>query len=164
MACKHVFNVKAGILAPPRLVRSSHARRVPESTTRAANLQRVQRATRSIATAAAAGAVSKPVLEPGFSQYETILLLNPTLNDEARDKELARFEAFLNKEMATDISVSVRGRHKLAYPIQGYLDGVYVLYTYTAPRSVSQKVQKLLSNPEVGNEGYVIRHMTTNIA
>lgn len=163
MACKQVFNARTAFQASPRPVRALHVHRTPEPTSLALSLLRQPRSSRSFALAAAAGASSKPSLEPGFAQYETILLLNPTLNDEERDKELARFEAFLNKEMARDIAVSVRGRHRLAYPIKGHVDGVYVLYTYVAPRSVSQKVQKLLSNPEVGNEGYVIRHMTTNL-
>jgi small subunit ribosomal protein S6 len=41
-----------------------------------------------------------------------------------------------------------------------FWDGVYVLYTYTAKRSTSQGVQKLLSKPAVGGESNILRHMT----
>jgi hypothetical protein len=36
-----------------------------------------------------------------------------------RDVELAKFEAFLKKEEARDISALVRGSQRLAYPIKG---------------------------------------------
>jgi hypothetical protein len=36
-----------------------------------------------------------------------------------RDKELAKFEAFLNKEECMNISALVRGRSRMAYPIKG---------------------------------------------
>ena len=36
-----------------------------------------------------------------------------------RDVELAKFEAFLKKENAQEISALVRGNQHLAYPIKG---------------------------------------------
>jgi ribosomal protein S6 len=36
-----------------------------------------------------------------------------------RDVELAKFEAFLKKEDAREISALVRGAQRLAYPIKG---------------------------------------------
>ncbi len=82
------------------------------------------------------------------------------MSDEQRDVELARFEAFLKKENAQGINVTIRGRQRLAYPIKRFFDGVYVLYTYAAGSDVSQKVQKTLSTPEAGNELNILRHMT----
>jgi hypothetical protein len=35
-----------------------------------------------------------------------------------RDKELAKFEAFLNKEECKNIYALVRGRSRMAYPIK----------------------------------------------
>jgi small subunit ribosomal protein S6 len=35
-----------------------------------------------------------------------------------RDKELAKFEAFLNKEECMHINALVRGRSRMAYPIK----------------------------------------------
>ncbi len=37
-----------------------------------------------------------------------------------RDVELAKFEAFLKKQEAMEISALVRGSQHLAYPIKGY--------------------------------------------
>lgn len=36
-----------------------------------------------------------------------------------RDIELAKFEAFLNREQCKEITALVRGRQQLAYPIKG---------------------------------------------
>ena len=36
-----------------------------------------------------------------------------------RDKELAKFEAYLNKEDCQSINALVRGRTRMAYPIKG---------------------------------------------
>lgn len=38
-----------------------------------------------------------------------------------RDVELAKFEAFLKKQEAMEISALVRGSQHLAYPIKGYV-------------------------------------------
>ena len=76
------------------------------------------------------------------------------------DLELAKFEAFLKKEGGAGVSALVRGRQRLAYPIKGYWEGVYVLYRFSAKRATSQGVQKLLSTPAVGAEANVLRHMT----
>jgi len=86
--------------------------------------------------------------------------LRPDLTEEERDVELAKFEAFLKKDNAQEISALVRGNQHLAYPIKGFWDGIYVLYTYAAQRKTSQAVQKLLSTPVVGKEKNVLRHMT----
>lgn len=99
-------------------------------------------------------------LPEGWAWYETMLVLRPDLDDEARDQELAKFEAFLNQEKCQDITALVRGRQQLAYPIKGFWEGIYVLYTYGARRATSQGVQRLLSKPSIGAEVNVLRHMT----
>lgn len=90
-----------------------------------------------------------------------MIVLRPDMTEEERDVELAKFEAFLKKEGSVDVSALVRGSpQRLAYPIKGHWEGVYVLYRYAAKRATSQGVQKLLSTPAVGAEENVLRHMT----
>jgi len=103
------------------------------------------------------------VAAPEKCSYETMVVLRPDLGDEARDSELAKFEAFLQKSGAEDIQVTIRGRQRLAYPIKSFADGIYVLYTYDASPQVVAPVQKLLSTPTVGAELNVLRHMTFRI-
>lgn len=58
---------------------------------------------------------------PPTRSYETMLVLRPTMKDEERDQELARFQAFLQKQGATGLSDLVRGRQRLAYPIKRWV-------------------------------------------
>ncbi len=39
-------------------------------------------------------------------------------------------------------------------------EGIYVLYTYAAKRQTAKKIQLLLSKPEAGSEGKLLRHIT----
>lgn len=96
-------------------------------------------------------------------RYETMVVLRPDMSDEQRDMELAKFEAFLKKEAAEDVKVTVRGRQRLAYPIKRFADGIYVLYTYAAGPKVASAVQKMLSTPEAGAELNILRHMTFRV-
>jgi len=89
-----------------------------------------------------------------------MIVLRPTMNEEERDRELAKFEAFLNKDGFQHINALVRPRSRLAYPIKGQWEGIYVLYTYAARRATVRTVQTLLSNPEAGSEDNVLRHIT----
>ncbi|PSC69962.1 plastid ribosomal S6 [Micractinium conductrix] len=92
--------------------------------------------------------------------YETMLVLRPTMADEERDQELAKFQAFLQKEGATGLSDLVRGRQRLAYPIKRFTEGIYVLYSYKAAPSAGQAVQKFLSTPTASGVSNILRHMT----
>jgi len=53
-------------------------------------------------------------------RYETMILLRPDLDEEKRDQELAKFEAYLQQKNALGIEALVRGNSQaLAYPIKG---------------------------------------------
>ncbi|PNH11702.1 30S ribosomal protein S6 [Tetrabaena socialis] len=109
------------------------------------------------AVEASAEAAKMPV---GYHQYETMMVLKPSLSDEERDRELAKFEAYLNKQECFDIHAVVKGRSKLAYPIKKEYEGIYVLYQYCAHRQTARSVQLLLSKPEAGAEDTLLRHIT----
>lgn len=98
-----------------------------------------------------------------FGSYETMVVLRPDLSDEQRDSELAKFEAFLRKHGAAKIDVTVRGRQRLAYPMKGFSDGIYVLYTFEADPSVVSPMQKMLSTPTAGAELNVLRHISFRV-
>eukprot|EP00798_Chlamydomonas_sp_ICE-L_P001376 gene1376-32742_t len=104
--------------------------------------------------------VSLLKIPEGYHWYETMMILKPTLSDEERDKELAKFEAFLNKEVCAHINALVRGRSRMAYPIKSNWEGIYVLYTYAAKRQTAKTIQILLSTPESGAEDNILRHIS----
>ena len=47
-----------------------------------------------------------------------MIILRPSMNDEQRDVELAKFEAFLKNQNVQHIKANVRGKQRLAYPIK----------------------------------------------
>ena len=115
-------------------------------------------------TAAAAAADTSGVENTAaYGSYETMVVLRPDLSDEQRDSELAKFEAFLRKHGAAKIDVTVRGRQRLAYPMKGFSDGIYVLYTFEADPSVVSPMQKMLSTPTAGAELNVLRHISFRV-
>eukprot|EP01024_Parvocaulis_polyphysoides_P064723 TRINITY_DN7535_c0_g1_i3.p2 TRINITY_DN7535_c0_g1~~TRINITY_DN7535_c0_g1_i3.p2 ORF type:complete len:176 (-),score=8.08 TRINITY_DN7535_c0_g1_i3:39-566(-) len=73
-------------------------------------------------------------LPEGYVKYETIIVLTPTLGDEERDKQLAKFQTFLEREECINIKTMTRQRQRLAYPMKGKWDGIYILCTYAARR------------------------------
>ena len=91
-----------------------------------------------------------------------MLILKATLSQDERDREVAKFEAYLNKQECQYISALVRSRAYLAYPIKSDWEGIYVVYTYACKRATAKKIQLLLSNPDAGSEGIVLRHITLN--
>jgi ribosomal protein S6 len=99
-------------------------------------------------------------LPPGYHWYETMMVLRSSINDQDRDEQLAKFEAYLNKEDCLNINALTRSRSRMAYPMKGNWDGMYVLYTYAAKRQTARNVQLLLSNPEAGSEDKILRHIT----
>lgn len=100
-------------------------------------------------------------LPKGYHWYETMIVMSSLLNDEDRDKELAKFEAMLNKEECLHINALVRTRNRLAYPLKGTnWEATFVLYTYAARRQTARTVQLVLSRPESGSEGIILRHIT----
>jgi len=54
----------------------------------------------------------------------------------------------------------VRGRQRMAYPIKGNWEGIYVLFSFVSQFTTAPKVQRLLSTPVSGKEDSILRHMT----
>ena len=70
-------------------------------------------------------------------------MLRPDLSEDEWEEELARFESSLDKAGVTEIDSLVRGRQRMAYPINGCIYGLFVLYTFIGDPSVGRAVQKV---------------------
>lgn len=90
-----------------------------------------------------------------------MLILRPDILEEEQDQELAKLEAFLTKNGATDFKCMVRGRQRIAYPIDGDWFGIYVLCTYNALPTTAKALEEQLSAPVAGNaKKNVVRQAT----
>jgi small subunit ribosomal protein S6 len=73
-------------------------------------------------------------------EYEVTVVLKPDLDDESRTEVLGRIEAWISQGEGEDAKPSVDhwGQRKLAYPINNYTEGYYILYlAQMDPSSVS---------------------------
>ena len=63
-------------------------------------------------------------------EYEVIVVLKPDLDDEARSQVIERVEGWLgySEDESTDLTVKHWGQRNLAYPIEKYTEGYYLLY------------------------------------
>jgi small subunit ribosomal protein S6 len=68
--------------------------------------------------------------------------------------------AGLVQEECQDMKAMVRGRHRMAYPVKGNWEGIYVLFSFRAKPSTASQAQIQLSNPPAGSEDNILRHMT----
>ena len=66
-----------------------------------------------------------------MNKYETIIIIDPKLDDEACAAVTSRFTDMIAKEGEVT-STEVWGRRKLAYPIQKNNEGYYVLINFSS--------------------------------
>ena len=79
----------------------------------------------------------------GQARYEIMVVLRPDLGEDEWEEELARFESALDKAGVTEIDSLVRGRQRMAFPIDGCIYGLYVLYTFVGDTTVGVAVQEV---------------------
>lgn len=88
--------------------------------------------------------------------YETLLVLDPTLDDEATDSTVAKFEDLVKKHKGKIANVDRWGKRRLAYEIRGHNDGFYVVMEFTADAATVAELDRVLHITD-----QVIRSMTT---
>lgn len=65
-----------------------------------------------------------------MKKYELMLILNPSLEDSARKELIDGINAEFKSAGAKNVSEDVWGSRKMAYKINGSLEGFYILYTF----------------------------------
>jgi small subunit ribosomal protein S6 len=62
-------------------------------------------------------------------EYEVTIVINPTLDDEARNEIIERVKGWLTPgDEGSEPAVNHWGQRALAYSIKGHRDGYYVFY------------------------------------
>lgn len=88
------------------------------------------------------------------ANYETMYILNPTLDAEAIAANVAKFKAIVETE-GTVTEVNEWGKRRLAYPINDLMDGYYVLMTYNSAVAIPAELDRVFRITEP-----VMRSMT----
>ena len=66
-----------------------------------------------------------------MNKYESIIIINPSLEEQGMKELIKKFEDMINNEGKVE-SVEEIGKRKLAYEIKKNSEGYYVLYNFEA--------------------------------
>ena len=66
-----------------------------------------------------------------MNKYESIIIINPSLEEQGMKELIKKFEDMINSEGKVE-SVEEMGKRKLAYEIKKNSEGYYVLYNFEA--------------------------------
>ena len=77
-----------------------------------------------------------------LGNYESLFIVNATLETEAIQEVVARFKALVEQNGTLE-SVDEWGKRKLAYPIDDMNEGYYVLMTFSAPTEFPAELSRV---------------------
>ncbi len=92
-----------------------------------------------------------------MAQYELMYIVRPDLDDEHIDATVARITQVVQQAGGSDDTVDRWGRRRLAYPIAGFDDGVYVVETFTGTGTIGNEITRLLRIDEDVLRSIVVR-------
>lgn len=94
-------------------------------------------------------------MEKKVASYETMLVVDGTLADDAIAAIVSKFTTLAN-DNATDVVVNEWGKRRLAYPINYKNEGYYVVLNYKSEPNFPAEIERILGITEG-----IIRSMTT---
>jgi len=87
-------------------------------------------------------------------QYEVMFIVQPDLDGEAQEEAINRVKEVIEKEKGEIISLKKMGKRKLAYEIEDFREGFYVVIEFEASREVVPALDHFFKV----KEGY-LRHL-----
>lgn len=76
------------------------------------------------------------------NNYETVMILNTKLGDEAITDVVEKFKALISAHGTID-NVEEWGKRKLAYPIEDETEGHYVLITFSSDATFTAELNRI---------------------
>ena len=86
--------------------------------------------------------------------YELVLIINPEIGDETMDALIDKVSQFVTGKGGTVSSVERWGKRKLAYPIDHFIEGNYVLNRFRLKPALGRELK---ANLQISEE--VLRHL-----
>lgn len=90
--------------------------------------------------------------------YEMMYIMRPDLSEEQVNETVNRYQEFLSERGAESIDIINRGKRRLAYPIEKFLDGIYIQVNYQADGTQIAPLERAMRLSEE-----VIRYMTLKL-
>jgi small subunit ribosomal protein S6 len=94
-----------------------------------------------------------------MKKYEVMYIIRPNIEDEARKALVERFNGILTDNGAELTNVKEWGKRRLAYEINDFRDGYYMLVNVTADAAAVQEFDRLAKISED-----IIRHIVVKEA
>ncbi|GAA0745616.1 30S ribosomal protein S6 [Clostridium oceanicum] len=76
-------------------------------------------------------------------KYETLFILNPSLDEEGYKANVEKFKGLIEKEGGTVDNVDFWGKRKLAYEIKKIGEGYYTLINFTASEDLPKELDRV---------------------
>ena len=92
------------------------------------------------------------------NNYEMMYILRPDLSEDKVSETVNKYNDFLTERGAENLNVLNRGKRRLAYPINRFLDGIYIQLNYQADGAQVAPLERAMRISEE-----VIRYMTLNV-
>ena len=76
-----------------------------------------------------------------MNKYESVVIINPNVTEEAMKELIAKFETLINTDGKVE-NISEVGKKKLAYEIAKNREGFYVVYDFEANPSLITELER----------------------
>lgn len=86
-------------------------------------------------------------------KYEAVFIFKPNEEEENRNQLLDRFKGIV-EENGDNLEIDEWGRRRLAYPINDFTDGYYVLFNFEGTPEVVAELDRVVKISDS-----IIRHM-----
>ena len=90
--------------------------------------------------------------------YESMYILRPDIDEETTAAAVERFKELIESHNGEIAKLDKWGKRRLAYPINDYPDGYYVLMQFRAPPDTTKELERI---QRIADE--VLRYMTIKI-
>ena len=83
------------------------------------------------------------------ADYEVIFIINPEIGDEATEAAVNRFTNLIEENGGTITEKNEWGKRRLAYPINDFLEGYYVLLNVTVDSQFLLELERIFNITDV---------------
>ena len=93
-----------------------------------------------------------------MNKYETLFILNPSLDEEAVNNNIEKFKAVITNGAGEVENVDLWGKRKLAYEINKLNEGIYVLINFKSDSQLPKELDRVFRITDD-----VIRHLIVSL-
>lgn len=88
--------------------------------------------------------------------YEVLYVIRPELDDEAVAAVVDKFSEVVTTNGGTDVAIDKWGKRRLAYEINDYREGFYILMNFNGEARTAQEVERIM---KISDD--IVRFLTT---